>query len=110
MSETWVVIEDAAMAVSLFYEAKVQSFVPGRPEFPPRAVTRHFTSHGTHRMTRLVMQLHLTTAAQLQMLETMIERDPSGRTLPLTDKKANALAKVVAAQMTALTALHRGTQ
>lgn len=99
--------EDAARAVSLKYDHEQRRFVPGNPEFSPQAVTRHFTTHGTHRLTRLVMQLHLTTSVQMQMLETAEERDASGRTLPLSDKKAGALAKVVAAQMTALNALHK---
>lgn len=99
--------EDAALAVSLDYDNRQRRFVPGNPEFPPQAVTLHFTTHGTHRLTRLVMQLHLTTSVQMQMLETVVERDASGRTLPLSDKKAGALAKVVAAQMTALNALHK---
>lgn len=100
----------AARAVSLFYDSCVRKYVPGNPAFSPQAVSRHFTTHGTHRLTRLVMQMHITTAAHLQMLETMIEKDASGRTIPITDKKANALAKLVGAQMVALNALHRGTQ
>ena len=99
--------EDAALAVALDYENRQRKFVPGNPEFPPQAVSLHFTTHGTHRLTRLVMQLHLTTSVQMQMLETVVERDASGRTLPVSDKKAAALNKVVEAQMKALNALRQ---